>query len=126
MVFLMEHAPGAADPIKLLLGSKFTPGSHAVLLHQYNLDVPVWQQYLNYVGISPMLGWFGIHFGHGGVQTGLLEGNLGYSYHYIQTPTWTCYLRESQSRSSSGGYSLVLSLIIGLPIGMISALKQTA
>ncbi|MGH2442755.1 MAG: ABC transporter permease [Chloroflexota bacterium] len=124
LVFVLEHAPGAADPIKLILGSHYTYGGYQRLLHEYGLDTSLWNQYLNYLGLGPILGWFGLHVGTGTVSTGLLEGNFGYSYANPGTPVWSLISSEVPVTLKLGGYALIVALIFGIPIGAISALKQ--
>ncbi|MDQ2745040.1 MAG: ABC transporter permease [Chloroflexota bacterium] len=124
VVFIMEHAPGTPNPIRLILGSHYTYGKFQVLLHEYGLDIPLWQQYLNYLGLAPILAWFGVHFGHGAVQTGLLEWNYGYSYSQIGTPVWSILSSGIPVTLKLGLYALVASLVVGIPVGMISALRQ--
>jgi ABC-type dipeptide/oligopeptide/nickel transport system permease component len=124
LVFVMEHAPGASDPIRLILGSHYTPGKYQLLLHEYGLDVPLWQQYLNYLGLAPILAWFGVHLGHGAVLTGLLEGDLGLSYQFPGTSVWSIMSDKIPVTLELGFYALFVSLIVGIPIGLISALKQ--
>jgi peptide/nickel transport system permease protein/oligopeptide transport system permease protein len=126
IVFILEHGPGTADPIRLILGSHFTVGNYQQLLHQYGLDIPLWQQYLNYVGFAPILAWFGVHFGHGTVNTGLLEGNLGYSYQQVGTPVWTIMQTNVPVTLKLGFYALVVSLLVGIPVGLISAIRQNS
>jgi|SRR5579884_2824240 len=126
IVFLMEHGPGAADPIRLILGNHFTPGNYHQLLHEYGLDLPIWQQYANYIGLAPVFSWFGIHFGTGLTQTGLLEGNLGYSYSQIGTPVWSIMSAGIPVTLKLGFYALIVSLVTGIPIGLICALKQNS
>lgn len=126
VVFILEHSPGAADPIRLALGSHFTYGSYHSLLHQYGLDGSLWDQYLNYLGMAPVLAWFGIHIGTGTVSSGLLEGNLGYSYQYVGTPVWELLRPRVPVTLELGLYSLVVSLLVGIPVGLISALKQNS
>ena len=126
VVFVLEHAPGAANPIRTILGSHFTFGTYKVLLHEYGLDIPLWQQYINYLGLSPLLALVGIHFGHGAVLTGLIEGNLGLSYQFPGTPVWDLISAGVPVTMTLGAYALVLSLLVGLPVGLISALKQNS
>lgn len=126
VVFVLEHGPGAADPIKLILGSHFTYGSYHTLLHQYGLDASLWDQYLNYLGLGPILAWFGIHTSAGVTNTGLIEGNLGYSYEYVGTPVWELLRPRVPVTMELGLYSLVVALLVGLPVGMISAIRQNS
>src|SRR5690348_8918600 len=111
----MEHAPGTPDPIKGLLGSHYTYGNYHRLLHEYNLDVPLWQQYLNYLGIAPILAWFGVHLGSGAVDRGLLEGNFGYSFQQVGTPVWSIMRDGIPVTLRLGGYALLVSLLLGIP-----------
>lgn len=126
IVFVLEHGPGAADPIKLTLGSHYTYGNYHRLLHDYGLDTSLWNQYLNYLGFGPILGWFGIHVGTGTVNTGLLEGNLGYSFEYPGTPVWSILQSHVPVTLKLGLYALVVSLLVGIPAGLISAVRQNS
>jgi ABC-type dipeptide/oligopeptide/nickel transport system permease component len=126
VVFVLEHGPGAADPIRSILGSHFTYGRYQTLAHEYGIDVPLFEQYLNYLGLAPVLGWFGVHFGHGPINTGLLEGNLGLSYQYPGTPVWSLMQSGVPVTLKLGAYALILSLIVGIPIGLLSAVKQNS
>lgn len=126
VVFIMEHGPGAADPIRRLLGSHYTYGNYQRLLHEYGLDVPLHIQYLNYLGVAPILGWFGIHLEAGAPPTGLLEGNLGYSYMQTGTPVWNIMSSGIPVTLKLGSYSLLVGLIVGLPLGLLSAIKQNS
>ncbi len=124
IVFVLEHGPGAADPIRTILGSHFTYGVYQSLLREYGLDIPLWQQYLNYLGFGPIVGWFGVHFGSGAAQTGLLEGNLGYSYQFPGTPVWNLMSAGVPVTLKLGLYALLVSLAVGIPVGLLAAIKQ--
>jgi len=83
------------------------------LRHQFGLDLPVWQQYLAWVGLMPgPNGW-----------SGLLQGNWGWSFEY------------NQPVNTIVGQALVLTLIVNLaavvfvhvvaiPIAIYSAVRQ--
>src|SRR5437763_1024879 len=126
VVFIMEHAPGTPDPVKMILGSHFTYGGYHQLLHEYGLDVPLWQQYLQYLGLAPFLSHLGIHFGHGATQTGLLQGNFGYSFSEVGTPVWSLMSDKIPVSLKLGFYALAVSLLIGIPAGLISAMRQNS
>jgi peptide/nickel transport system permease protein/oligopeptide transport system permease protein len=126
IVFVLEHAPGAADPVRLALGSHYTYGAYKQLQHEYGLDQSLWNLYLQYLGFGPILAAIGIHVGTGTVSTGLLEGNLGLSYQYVGTPVWSLLQPRLPVTLKLGFYALIVSLIVGLPIGMISALRQNS
>ena len=126
IVFVLEHGPGASDPIRHILGNHYTYGNYHQLLHAYGLDIPLHEQYLNYLGLAPLLAPFGIHFGQGATQTGLLEGNLGLSYQYPGTPVWDLLRPYVPVSLKLGFYALTVSLIFGIPVGLLSALRQNS
>ncbi len=108
VVFFLAHA-SPYDPIKLLAGAKANGNPLAVqrLRHFYGLDQPVWQQYTNYLG-------------------SLVHGNLGYSEgaDSLGQPVWSILQLGVPVSLRLGGYALVLALIVGLPVGLVSALRQ--
>jgi ABC-type dipeptide/oligopeptide/nickel transport system permease component len=126
VVFILEHGPGTADPIRLILGSHYTYGNYHRLVHEYGLDIPLHEQYLNYLGLAPILAKLGFHFGHGATQTGLLEGDLGLSYQYPGTPVWSIIQDNVPVTLKLGAYALVVALIVGIPVGLISAVRQNS
>jgi peptide/nickel transport system permease protein len=83
------------------------------LRHQFGLDLPVWQQYLSWIGLMPgPNGW-----------SGLLQGNWGWSFEYNQPVNIVV------------GQALVLTLvvniaavifvhIVAIPIAIFSAVRQ--
>ncbi len=100
--FLNASAPGG--PVASLLSPKMTPEIKARLEATLGLDQPIYKQFW---------GWF----------TELLHGNLGYSLKYGQPVSevigefvWNSFILAL--------YSLVVSLLIGIPAGIISATKQ--
>jgi ABC-type dipeptide/oligopeptide/nickel transport system permease component len=95
-------APG--DPIRVLLGSHFNPTLYAQLKHQYKLDLPWWQQYYNFV-------------------TGLLHLDFGLSYGYQGESVWSIIQNSIGPSAELGLWGLVLTFIIGIPLGIVSALK---
>jgi len=107
IVFFLSHA-SPYDPIKLNLGqhaaNKLIYNNYA---HLFGLDKSEWEQYKAYMG-------------------GLLHGNFGYSEGTDTwgQPVWSLLQNGVPVSLKLGGFALILSLIIGLPIGLISALKQ--
>lgn len=96
-------APG--DPILSMMGTRHDPDLYARLRHLYGLDLPWYQQYLNYLG-------------------GLLQGNLGLSYRF-QERTVLDLLGSGFSVSFTLGLcALTISTIIGVPVGLLAAIKQ--
>ncbi|MCM3749602.1 ABC transporter permease [Paenibacillus pasadenensis] len=96
--FLMQAVPG--DPF---LDEKTPKAAREAMLAVYGLDQPVWKQY-------------GIYLGN------LIQGNLGISY---KTPGQTVNQIISQSfiySAKLGGIAVVVSVIVGVALGMISAM----
>lgn len=109
IVFFMAHA-SPYDPIRLNLGQHAANKvAYANYAHLFGLDKPEWRQYTDYVG-------------------GLLHGNLGYSEGQDTwgQPVWDLLKKGVPVSLKLGTYALILSLIVGLPIGLISALKQNS
>jgi ABC-type dipeptide/oligopeptide/nickel transport system permease component len=106
IVFFLAHA-SPYDPIRLILGQKYNAVSAERLRALFGLDKPLLTQYFNYLG-------------------NLLHGNLGYSEESetLGQPVWDLLRSGMPVTLKLGTYALVLSLIIGLPVGLISALRQ--
>jgi len=101
--FLLAEAPG--DPIRVNLAQHASPDTIKQLDHQYGLDLPMWQRYANYLG-------------------GLLHGDLGKSLVLPGTPV-TDILRNGLPVSLAlGGWALLVSLLVGIPLGVLAAIRQ--
>ncbi len=101
--FLLASAPG--DPIRVNLAQHASPDTIKQLDHQYGLDLPVWHRYLNYLG-------------------DLLHGNLGMSL--VQPGTRVTDLLNNGLPVSLklGGLALLVALVVGVPLGVIAAVRQ--
>lgn len=106
LTFIVGYiAPG--DPILVLMGPRRDPAVYNNLRHLYGLDQPWYKQYFDYV-------------------VGLLQGNLGMSYRY-QNRTVNEILGSGVWVSIRlGGVALLLSLLVGIPAGIFSALRQNS
>jgi peptide/nickel transport system permease protein/oligopeptide transport system permease protein len=96
------YVPG--DPIRNLLGNHFEIHTYLRLRHEYGLDLPWYQQYFNYV-----------------VQ--LLRFNFGDSYYFQETPVLDILKPGIPVSAELGLWGLVLTFLIGVPIGILAALK---
>lgn len=104
ITFLVGYlAPG--DPILVMMGSRRDPATYQQLLQQYGLDRPWWEQYLSYLG-------------------GLVQGNLGLSYRYPGRPVIDLLRNGLGVSIALGGVALAISVLIGIPAGVLAALKQ--
>jgi peptide/nickel transport system permease protein len=96
------------DPIKLVIYESnltgLTPQQIADIRHEYGLDKPLYLQYLDWLG-------------------GILQGNLGISI-FTKTPVANEIFRRLPITFEIGLWSLVLSAIVGIPIGIISAVRR--
>ncbi len=103
ITFILGYlAPG--DPIKGLLGEHFDPRIYAQLKHQYGLDLPWYQQYYNFL-------------------VGLAHFNFGLSFHYQGRPVWDILSDGVPVSLELGLWGLALTLLLGVPVGIFSALK---
>jgi ABC-type dipeptide/oligopeptide/nickel transport system permease component len=106
LTFIMGYfAPG--DPILALLGPRFDWATYHHLKHIYGLDLPWWQQYYNYL-------------------VGMLQGNFGYSFHYQERGVWDIIQPGLPTSIELGVESLAISLIIGIPLGILCALRPNS
>jgi oligopeptide transport system permease protein len=102
IVFLLLHQiPGNA----FLNETRSTPESLAANLHHYGLDLPLPQQYLNWVN-------------------GVLHGDLGESLQNRGVFITPLLLREASVSATVGFYALLITIGLGLLLGIIAALRQ--
>jgi ABC-type dipeptide/oligopeptide/nickel transport system permease component len=108
LVFFLARA-SPYDPVKNAIGSSefINKTSLAAVRHEFGLDQPLWRQYVNYVSGIPRL-----NFGNSEA-----EASLG-------QPVWTLLKDGIPISLRLGIYALIFALLIGVPIGMVSALKQ--
>jgi ABC-type dipeptide/oligopeptide/nickel transport system permease component len=107
VVFFLARA-SPYDPVLSIIGTEnITSQSVAAVRHEFGLDLPVWHQYLNYMSGLPHL-------------------NFGYSEapSSFGQPVWSLLKDGVPVSFRLGFYALVLALLVGLPIGLISALRQ--
>ncbi len=91
------------DPAVVMLGAYATDDALAALRADLGLDRPVWAQ-------------FGIFFGH------VLEGNLGNSLMF-RRPVLSVVLERLPATAFLTVYAVVLSLLICVPLAVVSALR---
>ncbi len=96
---------GPGDPVKVLMGQHMNPEVVARIRHERGLDQPFFVQYRKYVW-SALQGDFGESFKFPGQAVGdLIKGKIWVS-------------------AQLGMVAMVLAVGIGLPLGLIAALKQ--
>ena len=101
---LLRVVPGNIVDILFDAAGFVDPADKANLEKELGLDLPIWQQYLNWIG-------------------GLLRGDLGYSY-VSEKPALQEILPRIPITARLAGLALLFSASIGIPLGVISAVKQ--
>ncbi len=102
IVFLLLHQiPGSA----FLNETRTSPESLAANLRHYGLDKPLPQQYVN---------WF----------TGVLHGDLGEALKNRGVYITPLLVREASVSATVGFYALLVTIGLGLILGIIAALRQ--
>ncbi len=106
ITFIIGHlAPG--DPIRVLLGSRQDDALYNRLRHLYGLDLPWTQQYVSYID-------------------NLLHGNLGYSFRYQGRAVADIMASGVPISFGLGLAALLVSVLIGIPVGIMAALRQNS
>ncbi len=98
-------APG--DPILNMIGQHHDTALYDQLRHLYGLDLPWYQQYFNYLNQ-------------------LIHGSLGLSFRFQGRPVWDLIGSGASVSFSLGFTALLTSLIVGIPIGVMAALRQNS
>ena len=93
------------DPVLLMAGERgLTPERHAELSAQLGFDKPVWMQYLDFLGR-------------------LLHGDFGISL-VTKKPVLTEFMALFPATVELGFCAIVIATLIGVPVGVIAAIKR--
>lgn len=101
VVFFLVRFVG--DPVTVLAGPDALPEQVAAVEARLGLDLPLYQQYLNYL-------------------TDLLRGDAGVSWRTGQ-PATSMVLSRMPATLQLGAVAILLAGVIAVPVGMIAALK---
>lgn len=102
IVFLLARLSG--DPLHIMLPEEATAEDYAVAATQWGLDKPLPLQYLAFLGNA-------------------LRGDLGKSIR-LRRPTLELVLERLPATLQLAGASIAVSLLIAVPIGVLSAVKR--
>lgn len=103
ITFTMGYfAPG--DPVTLLLGQHYTPQAYIQIKHAYGLDQPFLVQYFRFL-------------------SGLFRLDFGHSFQYRGRAVWDILKDGVPISVELGLWALTLQLVIGIPLGILSALR---
>ena len=100
--FILNLSPG--DPAAIILGDQATEEALAMKREELGLNDPILVRYVRYMG-------------------GLLQGDLGVSYKN-SIPVWDQVIDRFPNTAILAVAGILVALIIGIPIGIISAKKQ--
>lgn len=101
---LVRLIPG--DPAIAVLGSRATPELIARVRDQLGLDLPLWQQYFNYLAHA-------------------LRGDFGISFFY-QASVWDVTMPRLPITLALMAYSILIAFIIAVPFALLSAVRRGA
>ncbi len=105
LIFLVIRlVPG--DPVAVLLGDYYSPEAGDALRQRLGLDRPLYVQYFTYL-------W------------NTLRGDFGTSY-YTGRPVFQQLMRAFPYTAHLGIASLIFSLVIGVPAGVVAALNRNS
>ncbi len=126
ITFILMHAAPGGPWDRDLSARQVDPATQQMLNKYYGLDKPLWRQFMSYL--------IGDVDEEGKFDCGLICGDLGPSYRQRGLTIQQILFRpaENQGILSSrfgfsmrlGLYALMFAIIIGIPAGVISALKQ--
>lgn len=103
VVFALVHlVPG--DPVRIALGTRYTPEAYEALRSASGLDRPLVEQFFGYIGSA-------------------LTGNLGVSFRNGD-PVTTILLDRLPATASLAVVGILLALLIALPAGIWAALHE--
>jgi oligopeptide transport system permease protein len=98
---LMRLAPGGP----FMSDKEIPPTAKQELLHRYGLDRPLLQQYVTFLG-------------------NIARFDFGPSYKYPDRQVREIILQGFGVSVELGGWALLLSLLLGIPIGVVAAVRQ--
>ncbi|MEW6704845.1 MAG: ABC transporter permease subunit [Pseudomonadota bacterium] len=100
---LIHLIPG--DPVQVMAGERrLDPEFHKQVLHQLGLDLPLWQQYLNYLGKAVRL-------------------DLGESF-VTHEPVWSEFTKLFPATLELSLCAIVFATVLGLLAGVLAAIKR--
>ena len=103
ITFIIGYA-APEDPIRVMMGQHFNFDTWLRLRHIYGLDLPWYQQYYNFL----------IH---------LFRFDFGLSYHYQNRPVSDILAGGVPTSVELAFWGLIITLLIGIPSGIVSAVK---
>lgn len=103
ITFIVSHVV-PADPVAAVLGSQAPPELIEKVRHEWGLDRPLLEQFINYV-------W------------NMLHGNLGKSIR-TDRPVSDDLLQYFPATIELSTAAIILAMVVGIPLGIISAIRR--
>ncbi len=101
---LLRLAPGDIVDILFSTAGYVNPSEKQAIMRELGLDRPVWQQYVEWLGQ-------------------IFSGDLGKSYRY-DLPAWQIIRPLLPVSLELGTLSVVIAVLLGVPTGVVSAVRQ--
>lgn len=93
------------DPVLVLAGERgLSAARHAELMHEFGLDLPIWQQYWTYL-------------------SNILGGNFGISF-ATKTPVLREFLTRFPATVELALFAMAFALLVGLVFGIVAAVRR--
>jgi ABC-type dipeptide/oligopeptide/nickel transport system permease component len=114
---LMRAIPGG--PFDFAGDRSLPPAIVANLEAKYHLDWPMWKQFLSYLIGDDIIG-------EAGGSRGVIRGDFGPSLHFRGQQVSDIIKTTLPISAQLGFMSVILAVLIGIPLGIIAALKQNS
>jgi peptide/nickel transport system permease protein len=101
---LLRLAPGNVVDILFSTAGYVNPSEKQAIMRELGLDQPVWRQYVDWLGQ-------------------VVAGDLGKSYRY-DVPAWQVVKPLLPVTIELGVLSLIVAVLLGVPTGVVSAVRQ--
>src|SRR5262245_37644593 len=101
---LLRLAPGNVVDILFSTAGYVNPSEKQAIMRELGLDQPVWRQYVDWLGQ-------------------VFAGDLGKSYRY-DVPAWQVVKPLLPVTIELGVLSLIVAVVLGVPTGVVSAVRQ--
>jgi oligopeptide transport system permease protein len=114
---LVRAIPGG--PFDFVGDRQLPPQVVANIESKYHLDWPTWKQFLSYAVGDDILG-------EEGTSRGVIRGDFGPSLHYRNQDVTTMIKQTLPVSFQLGFMAMVLAILMGVPLGIIAALRQNS
>jgi len=104
LIFVLSRLSG--DPVEWILGDTASEAARAQMRANLGLDLPLYQQYFKSF-------------------LGILTGNAGNSFYYVR-PVVDLFGERLSATASLGAIVFLVTIILGIPLGVLAAVKHNS